>query len=50
MDHKSNFCSFGTFALAAEKIEKPEAKPRFEWLLVGRYIGLLIISFVIELD
>ena len=30
---------FGTFALAAEKIEKPEAKARFPWLLVARYIG-----------
>jgi len=31
---------FGTYALSAEKIEKPEAKARFPWLLVARYIGL----------
>jgi len=30
---------FGTYALSAEKIEKPEAKARFPWLLVARYIG-----------
>ena len=33
---------FGTYALAAEKIVKPEAKPRFDWLLVGRYVGFCV--------
>jgi len=34
--------SFGTFALAAEKIEQPEAKEAFSWLIVSRYIGFVI--------
>jgi len=44
-DQDSTTCEcdrFGTYALAAEKIEKPEAKARFDWLLVGRYIGFCV--------
>merc|ERR1712106_761108 len=33
---------FGTFALAAEKIEQPEAKVAFPWLVITRYIGFVI--------
>lgn len=33
---------FGTFALAAEKIEQPEAKDAFSWLIVSRYIGFVV--------
>ena len=36
-------CSkFGTFALAAEKIVKPEGKHDYTWLLVSRYIGFVV--------
>jgi len=33
---------FGTYALAAEKIEQPEAKDAFSWLIVSRYIGFVV--------
>jgi len=36
-------CSeFGTYALAAEKIEQPEGKEDFTWLQVSRYIGFCV--------
>lgn len=40
---------FGTYALAAEKIERPEGKNDFTWLLVSRYIGfsVSIVSLLI---
>ena len=43
-------CSkFGSYALAAEKIERPEPKRDFTWLVVSRYIGFVvsIISLLI---
>ena len=46
-------CSkFGSYALAAEKIERPEPKRDFTWLVVSRYIGfsvsiLSLLIFVI---
>jgi len=33
---------FGTYALAAEKIEQPIAKDAFSWLVISRYIGFVI--------
>ena len=40
---------FGTYALAAEKIERPEGHEDYTWLLVSRYIGfsVSIISLLI---
>ena len=36
-------CSqFGTYALAAEKIEQPEGKEDYTWLMVVRYIGFSV--------